>query len=423
MYIFLYTEFSTFSPAGFCIPSGAEGHHTVLNKTRTPMRKSLITLIALLMGITMSAQGIDFFEGSWEEAVAAAKEQDKIIFVDAYAVWCGPCKRMAKNVFTDNRVGEFYNKNFINVKMDMERGEGLTFRKKYPVSAFPTLFYIDYTGEVVQKVRGAQQIDPFINLGRQALSKIDRSGQYAEAYEKGDRDPELVYNYIKALNKAGKSSLKIANDYLRDQDNLRTEDNLRIIFEGTTQADSKIFDWLIEYRNEIEAIESEAAVKNRILNACRTTVKKGIEFDYRQLVDNAVDKMKKHYPDAADAFELEAEMEFALAAKDGRTYAKGCKQYAKKVDGNPEELQRMVQTIVKHFSDDDYAMKQAESLAEEAAERGNSYGYYLTYASILIMNGKKSEALEAAGKSLELAKPEGDQAVRNVEKFLEKISS
>jgi thiol-disulfide isomerase/thioredoxin len=387
------------------------------------MKQSMITLLSLLIGVTLSAQGIEFFHGSWKEAVAAAKEQDKIIFVDGYAVWCGPCKRMAKNVFTDDRVGEFYNENFINVKMDMERGEGLTFRKKYPVSAYPTLYYIDYTGEVVQKIRGAQQVDAFINLGRQALSKIDRSGQFAEAYEQGDRDPELVYNYIKALNKAGKSSLKIANDYLRDQENLRTEKNLRIILEGTTQADSKIFEWLIQYRDEIEALESEAAVNQRILNACRTTVKKGIEFDYRQLVDNAIDKMKKHYPEAAKAFELEAEMEFALAAKDAKSYAKGCKEYAKKVAEDPEELHRMVQTLVKHFRKDGYAMKQAEDLAQQAAESGNSYGYYLTFASVLAMNGKKSEALEAAGKSLELAKTEGDQAVHIVERFMEKISS
>ena len=107
--------------------------------------KSLIIILLAIAGIsTIQAQGIEFFHGSWDEAIEEAKKQEKIIFVDAYAIWCGPCKRMAKNVFPDEKVGEFYNKHFINMKLDMERGEGLKFRKKYPVSAFPTLF-LDFT--------------------------------------------------------------------------------------------------------------------------------------------------------------------------------------------------------------------------------------------------------------------------------------
>ena len=120
----------------------------------------ILTLISLFViaAISLDAQGISFFKGTWEEALEEAKKQDKIIFVDAYAVWCGPCKRMSNNVFPHEKVGQFYNKNFINMKLDMERGEGLKFRKQYPVAAFPTLFYIDYTGELVMKVRGAQDV-------------------------------------------------------------------------------------------------------------------------------------------------------------------------------------------------------------------------------------------------------------------------
>ena len=77
------------------------------------MRTLLIGLFGL-MSLSIGAQdGIEFFKGTWEEALAEAKAQDKIIFMDAYAVWCGPCKRMAATVFTDKKVGKFYNENFI----------------------------------------------------------------------------------------------------------------------------------------------------------------------------------------------------------------------------------------------------------------------------------------------------------------------
>jgi len=382
---------------------------------------SLLVIFLFCIGLA-SAQGIEFFKGTWQEALAEAEKQDKIIFVDAYAVWCGPCKRMSREVFTDEAVGAFYNKHFINVKLDMEKGEGLTFRQKYPVSAFPTLYYIDYTGETVQRVRGARPADAFLELGKEVLSKIDRSGQYAEAYEKGERDPELIYNYIQALNRAGKSSLKVTNDYLRDQQDLSSEANLRIIFEGMTEADSRVFDHFTRYRDPIIALESEAAYQEKLLEACRTTVDKAIEFEYRDLIDDAIAKVKKYYPAEAERFELEAEMEYAMALNDGATYAKYARKYGKKVaDGDPMILQQLAQDLAINFEENADAMKQAEALAREATRHGDSYEHYLTYANILARNGKRAEAIEAAGQSLELAKAEGERAVQMVERFIQKL--
>ena len=82
---------------------------------------------------TINAQtttGIKFFEGSWEEVLAEAKKQNKPVFVDAYTSWCGPCKWMAKNIFTLESIGEFFNKNFVNYKFNMEKGEGPAFARK-----------------------------------------------------------------------------------------------------------------------------------------------------------------------------------------------------------------------------------------------------------------------------------------------------
>ncbi|HRJ16823.1 MAG TPA: thioredoxin domain-containing protein, partial [Saprospiraceae bacterium] len=292
------------------------------------MKLPLLILLLVVSVLPLSAEGIRFFEGTWDEAVAEAKRLDRIIFVDAYAVWCGPCKKMAAEVFPDDKVGEFYNKNFINLKLDAEKGEGLKFREKYPISAFPTLFYIDYTGDVVQQVKGAQQIDGFIELGKKALTKIDRSQQYVAAYESGDRDPELVLNYVRALNKAGKSSIKISNDYLRSQKDLSTPFNLRFILEAASEADSRIFDMLIERRAAIEALEPKQAVKERIREACEATAQKALEFRNRNLLEEAIAKMKKYYPEKAASFRTSMEMDYWSAMGDVDKYIAACQQYA-----------------------------------------------------------------------------------------------
>lgn len=101
----------------------------------------------LFFGLTLSfsatSQGIEFFDGNYKDAFAKAEEEGKLVFVDAFAQWCGPCKRMAATTFKEAAVGDFFNKEFINLKIDMEKGQGLEFRGKYPVSAYPTLMFIN----------------------------------------------------------------------------------------------------------------------------------------------------------------------------------------------------------------------------------------------------------------------------------------
>jgi len=369
------------------------------------MRFITILFLTLLSFQIQAQDGIDFFHGTWEEALAEAKAKDKLIFVDAYAVWCGPCKRMAKNVFTDKEVGKFYNQNFINMKIDMEKKMGRKFGKKYPVSAYPTLMYIDAKGELVHKVKGGQKIDGFIKLGKFAMSKVDNSKDFAEAYEKGDRDPELVYNYVKALNKAGKPSLKIANEYIRSQKNMTTEHNLKFLLEATTAADSRIFDMMIKNRKAIEAVTSKEIVLNKIELACIRTAEKAVEYQNPDLHKEAVKKMKKHHPKKAAQFEVASEMKFCLACGDEKKYLKACDKYAKKeVKKDAEKLNALAVEISQNLPKDAKALKQAEKYAKKATQNGNAYNYYMTYASILLQNGKKDKALEMANKSLELAK-------------------
>src|SRR6266404_8526226 len=67
-------------------------------------------------------QGIQFIEADWSKALQEAKKQKKLIFIDAYASWCGPCKLLKKNTFPNKEAGEFFNRNFINVAINMEKG-------------------------------------------------------------------------------------------------------------------------------------------------------------------------------------------------------------------------------------------------------------------------------------------------------------
>lgn len=104
---------------------------------------------------TEKTVGIAFADLSLEDAKALAKKKKKIIFIDAYAAWCGPCKLLDKNTFSDASVGTYFNDKFINLKIDCEKHpDGKTVASTYSVSAYPTLIWIDADGNLVKKEVG-----------------------------------------------------------------------------------------------------------------------------------------------------------------------------------------------------------------------------------------------------------------------------
>ncbi|EHQ25757.1 thioredoxin family protein [Mucilaginibacter paludis] len=115
--------------------------------------------------------GILFIEDQWQLALKQAAAQHKYIFVDAYATWCGPCKMLKATTFKNDKVAAFYNKNFINVAMDMEKGIGPQLAKEWQMQAYPTLIIFNSKGQPVLGTVGFMPADKLLQFGQQALAK------------------------------------------------------------------------------------------------------------------------------------------------------------------------------------------------------------------------------------------------------------
>ncbi len=116
-------------------------------------------------------KGIQFMEANWSKALEAAKAEKKLIFLDAYASWCGPCKLLKRNTFTNKEAGDFFNKNFINIAMDMEKGDGPALAEKFNVTAYPTLIFADANGNIVTYTTGYINPKQLIDFGKHGLVK------------------------------------------------------------------------------------------------------------------------------------------------------------------------------------------------------------------------------------------------------------
>lgn len=357
---------------------------------------------------TLFSQGITFFEGTWKDAMAKAKAEDKLLFVDAYAKWCGPCKAMAKNVFTKQEVGDFFNANFINLKLDMEEADGVTFGHKYPVSAYPTLFFIDGDGKVVKTIKGGQQPDGLIALGGEAMKKMDRSSKFEEKYNAGDRSYDLMYNYVKALNASDKPSLKISNEYLNSNPELTEEQRLKFILEAAVESDSKLFDQVIANQKKIAAIVGKDVFTDKCKSALTATVKKAVEYEMETLLTETYAKADKLIPDEYDAFKAESNMKYYKTMKNEAKYIEAYRDLAKKNQKDAAKLKAIITDIVTHFKDNKTMINDAADYAEKMYEAKETIDNLNIYCSILATNNEVAKAIKTVEKAREKAEKNGE---------------
>lgn len=170
------------------------------------MKKILFSLLLLGILLPASAQesGIRFFHGSWDEAVALAKKEKKKIFIDFFTEWCGPCLNMALTVFPLPQVGEVYNKNFVCLKIDAEKGEGRELAKRYGVQSYPSYIFVDPKNqELIHRSGGNKPVEDFIADTKGALNPKLSSVYLNEKYKSGKYDAAFLIDYIRNKKTSG----------------------------------------------------------------------------------------------------------------------------------------------------------------------------------------------------------------------------
>ncbi|MCP9769458.1 DUF255 domain-containing protein [Lacihabitans sp. LS3-19] len=115
------------------------------------------------------AGGIHFQKGNWQQTLDLAKKENKMVFLDIYATWCGPCKQLKKYTFADKTAGEFFNANFINMALDGEQEEGAILAQQFGIRAYPTLMFVSPEGELITKSPGFRTPNDLIKLGKEIL--------------------------------------------------------------------------------------------------------------------------------------------------------------------------------------------------------------------------------------------------------------
>ena len=214
-----------------------------------------IFFFSLISYFSTNAQGIQWQTGSFESILNKAKTQKKLIYVDIYTTWCTPCKQMDAEVFTNTNVGKFFNDNFINYKIDGEKGEGKDLVDYFELESYPTSMFIDGDWNVIQKLEGFRPVEKLLESAEKMKERGKISGSdddLEQAYLKGRRDASFLLEYIKVRQLQKMDNSMILDEYLGKitPELLKSESTLRLITENAFQLRGRSFDYLMSRKAE-----------------------------------------------------------------------------------------------------------------------------------------------------------------------------
>ena len=310
------------------------------------MKKVLTTLFVCAMGLTALAQ-TNFRHISFDEALKAAKQENKLVFIDFYTDWCGPCKKMANEVFPQKMVGDFMNEKFVNLKFNAEK-EGKELAARYKVSAYPTFVILDTEGKVVGELKGSMDGQTFIQKLDGKLNPEMTPERIAERYKGGERTPELVNTYALSLMEKNKEDegFKVINDYFNSlSDAERMNPANAFLFTRYTVAlnDPKV-DFMVAHRNEFDESVKDAIMERigRLYHSEFTTYFSGHKWAQKLFNEEEYEALKKMLYELDLVEKNQYEPMFRLVEArvkvDDKAFLKLCKAEYKKLNESGKGL-------------------------------------------------------------------------------------
>lgn len=235
------------------------------------MKRLTTTLFALIIALGAMAQGVAFEpEGTTlEQASAKAKAENKLIFLDCYTQWCGPCKKMTKDVFPQEKVGAYMNPKFVSIKIDMEGTYGAPLAKKLQIQAYPTFVIFNADAQEISRFLGYHAADDFIKVVEEK-SADNASTALEQRWKAGDRDPQFLMEYLQTLTASykGDEANAVAEAILEGKEETFAADStLRMIFfRNINNPFAKSFVYTAQHPEALSAAVGEMPVKMKIQN-------------------------------------------------------------------------------------------------------------------------------------------------------------
>lgn len=381
------------------------------------MKNLVTTFFVLIFSLTFAQEeGIKFDQSSFKDLLAKAKKEKKLLFIDAYAVWCGPCKMMDKNVFTQKSVGDYFNKSFISSRIDMEKGEGREIAQKFSVRSYPTYLFLNGDGEMVSQNYGYMEPGLFLSMAQDVNAGNSKGGSLKDRFAKGESSPEFLMNIMKLNSTSDFDFAKKASEKYfakKKADEPLTKEEAGFLFFFIKSSKDANFKYLVDKKSEIIQFlpeESYNEYKNQILLA--------------DIMETAIDTKNNRVDDSKFMAAAEPLVGKEVASKklnqiklsyyeqnaNYAEYEKTALEYYKNPDlFDQAETLKAAWIFAEHVKDKT-SLKKAAEWAEKSVMRGETAENTYILAKIYFMIGNKNLAKSFAEMSNNLAKQTGKDA-------------
>ena len=383
--------------------------------------KNLTLLAFLFISCSIFAQDVNFFQGTWEEANAKAKAENKLIMVDAFTYWCGPCKMMDKTFFHNNEaVATMINTHFIAYKVECEHDFGIQFARKFRVMAYPSLLFFNADGQVLDRKMGfnadqdefLSQLKSFVDMDQTAVCRFDAKNMQVPW-------PDFYINDFRdAADSTWKRNRNVdVNAWLDQQQDLFSEASWAVLARFNTN--EKYSQYIVDnYATYSNLYKSE--VNDKFNNILYNMVNRAAKESKPELFNDAVKAMQTQKPnDTLNLFYMQSY--YYELTGDWKNYAATVNARitnpANKVQLG--EINSFAWTIYEK-AEDEQIVKMAIGWFTPFLATINDYAAMDTYAALLSKAKQFNEAEEWAIKAIEIGKAENTD-ISGTEKLLESI--
>jgi thiol-disulfide isomerase/thioredoxin len=216
-------------------------------------------IMVMLMGLAGNLfSQVEFIEvvtqADMEAAMKKADDGILMVFVDVYATWCGPCKMMDSEVYTDVKVADYMNANFVNVRLDGETDFGRKYAAEQQLEGYPSMFVFSDEGDRVSKIVGFRPADELLTELNGVVTNYTEVKRYKAEYENGTISMEHLADYIVKMREVGneEEAELLAGDYIKKQMGETLSDNdIKVVAYYTDLEDP----WWPQFTSEADRVK------------------------------------------------------------------------------------------------------------------------------------------------------------------------
>ena len=374
-----------------------------------------------LLNFHLSAQGINWQKGNFESILNRAKSEKKLVYVDIFTTWCGPCKQMDAEVFTNPEVGKMFNENFICYKIDGEKGEGKDLVEYFELESYPTSMFLDAEWNVVLKLEGFRPKERLLEAADKVKVRNKISGSdddLEQIYLKGRRDASFLLDYLKVRALQKMDNGVILDEYLgkisvEQQNSVNTQ---QLVLENASLLRGRAFDYLMAHKTEEKFYRKLKGIISQNLNKAANQKNEKLLND----VLSTNGRLSKTFTEANE-WNTEAKMNYLMLTnqpekffiiadffmdtyvlkKDLSTF----KNLPELKEQYQQKIKRASRFVAEHFTERDKLEKVILWVKKSLEIEEKSFNNEI-YSKILFTLNNKKEAIRLMERALTLAKQE-----------------